>query len=225
MKYMRAILLAILMTHGPALFYASAATVTIGAKEWFQPTAFGGLSWNAIATSLDNSPTAPEGQLTGFIRGLDMTGAIWASQEDLFHLINHFATTPLTAISDFKNQGDSTWMPSHAGGTPSTVFSGFLPTDVDDSRLTVSGWVRTSNPGFSSYAYSPQVTNDDGDADTASTWSFVTKGTTFAGRGAWIYRSVAVVPIPGSFMLMGSGLLGLFILRKKFSRKVESAQD
>lgn len=217
MQYMRIILFAILIAHGTAVFSASAATVTIGGKEWFQPEIFNGLSWNTLAASLDPSASALEGELTGNIRGHDMTGAMWASQEDLFNLINHFATNPLTSISDFKIQGDSTWMPSHAGGIPSLVFSEFLPTDTDQSRLTVSGWVRTSNPSSLSYAYSPQVTNDDGDADTAGTFFFAQKNQAFGGRGAWIYRSVAVVPIPKSHILMASGLLMLFIFRKKNS--------
>lgn len=62
--------------------------IEIGSKEWLQPRAFNGVTWNDINAVCDSST----GACSGALNGHNLGGWSWAGIDDVHGLYNDFFT-------------------------------------------------------------------------------------------------------------------------------------
>ena len=203
MKFVRKLGLIVLF----AVFSSnSIAGVIIGDNEWLQPADFLGLTYNQIGAVCDTNPMGVgSGNCSGILSTgsgpIDLTGFIWASDEQVRGLFETFVGAP---VPDSFSEVDSTWAPA--------LLSLFNPTSISSLvGPSLAGLTRSNMGG----AVVRQLFDDEaGDLDQIRSFQ---AGVDFVQPtiGAWFFRPVPTsVPAPAPVLLLGLGLLGLIARRK-----------
>ena len=208
-------------------FLAVAATAVraeiIGDRDWRQLVDTAGLS-NAQLQSVCGSGVCTGG--TGALATLN--GWRWASSDEARDLIEYLIEPGVTnLIPDPVIQG---WYYYEAFDDPyldaAIGASKFAPTELTATYERVSGWTRTCDGSggclFATLinAFDPSSYDTVGAGNSRTTWSW---------RGAWLYRGLAEVPLPGPLVLPdlnSDGVSELALVREQPIRaEVRSGAD
>ena len=180
-------------------------------KEWLQPAAFDGLSWNDVA---DVCP-APGGLCSGTLSGIDVTGYKWASVDDTNALFNSYGVSPPLGPGPDDSQDQPYELLEE-------FVDDFTPTIDDFFEVSIIGWsVEEQSPAA---AYLPVIGVElagDGitiiDPVDVYTSSPATKSFQMAGIGAWLYRVPPPLAVPtlttSGFLFTMLGLLAIVFRR------------
>jgi hypothetical protein len=171
------------------IFEPGIPSITVGDREWAQTDVFRGLSWNEIDAVC---PEASGGACSGLLDGYDVTGWIWASDEDMQTLFNSYGVTPpLTPTNQRVDDFGTTWAPAFfdAGWRSNTEY-----TQQEWEWDGSSGWIRNSaspDTGKSAVMNNYKLDGDgSGVSDFALTDRMGDKTASFGSVGAWIYREL-----------------------------------
>jgi hypothetical protein len=193
------------------VFSINSNAVIIDGKEWYQPGALSGISWQEF------NSVCPNGECSGIVQNfnatqsVDITGWTWASVLEVNDLFKKFVDLTVNSGVVNRVEANSTWAPAFQN-----VFniSGF----VGDTSI-VSGWTssRIGNSGNpNAFARLGQV-SDGLDLDRITTSIFV-RPNNRRSTGAWLFRAPqAVNPVsqPSSLLLLLVCSVGLLHQRRK----------
>lgn len=213
------------------LFLAStqAHAVIIGDKDWLQVTETSYARWSELDYIFDTSTGQCDvadcalsriGELAGVLPDIDLTGYIWADNEEVNNLFQSYLGGAGLASLDSNNDTDV-----GIGGL-NTFFADFTATYADvpvsgQALLVIDGWTRSRSPmtcgasgdSISAWNYQidrPHSMQDMVALDTCNPESYS------EWLGAWLYKPAAI-PEPPITALFTIGLLGLGVktYRKK----------
>jgi len=156
--------------------------VAVG-KEWAQPDLFVNLDWNEI------NAVCPAGVCSGMLQGYNMTGWIWASQNDLADLFNYYIGSDVLnwdmGYSQY-NEMDSVWAPAFfADGWRATRYQ-------DGVHPDCIGWLSTEETAIlGQYAeiFDRLPMNQADAVILGYEFKDVLLGPTTAPGGAWFYQA------------------------------------
>lgn len=210
---------------GHALATPITSTVGAGGKVWAQPNLFVGLSWIEI------DEACPAGALSctpgSTLNGFTMTGWTWASVEDVGELFAATTPHPGGRLESFSEQ-NSAWAPAFFdvvgfeptpsfGDTLIRIMRGYTSTLFDpnllpaEDRVAFTGFVRDCNDDCP----------PSGEDLVSTRFGAVVTGpdTISAPPGAFFYRTTAAVAVPEPTLsaLLGMGLAGLWLARRRSS--------
>ena len=199
-----AVLILILTSSNPV--YA----VIIGNKNWLQVTDTAGYSYNDF-NSIFSQTTGQCDVLSCQLGGLDLGEYIWASNDEVNAML---ASVTGLSFPNFNNDGG-------LRGTMDPIFLLFTPTalgtppdaaSISSEGEYVGGFTRTGNGGNGTTI---EITNfyDPAIEDGVAYEQHFDPTRQEAPIGGWLYTTV--VPIPPAIYLFLSGLLTLFVCRKK----------
>jgi hypothetical protein len=215
----------------------TADIVLVDGMEWAQPDRFLNLSWNDI-----NAICPGGGCGNATLNGFDMAGWTWASVADTNALFNNYLSARGVSDADLLGALDPDVYTGTFNGLPYDPFfnDGWRATFVAITLpySMVDGWSSNSamgSPGSAYHPYYSWVGNSLAHTITADTSSVITADDEYfffeAGLdpipnnpGAWFYRDVSEVSVPGTVWLLGSVICGLG-LRKHRLTKRSSPQD
>ena len=151
----------------------------VNGKNWSQPNLFTGLSWNDIS-AVCNPDT---GLCDGNLNGIDVTGKIWASVDEVNGLFNAFLPSAAQL-----GRGPGTASESNSGGAPE-FHSSFASTLSYSSLRSVSGITRSLAPLRSAYHGTAQHSFGD-DINGAFTTALAdTRDRSSPEIGVWLYAT------------------------------------
>ena len=158
------------------IFQRIPPTITIGDKQWYQPTLFPDLTWYEI------NAVCPAGVCNGSLNGQDLTGWTWASTDDMKELLNgYIGHEALNSGVENYFETDSTWAP---------IFfeSGWrIFTPLPQPPHALEGWV-SSELSPDRGLISVVIDRAGGEDDTVYNSTNNSKETAYIYRGVWLYR-------------------------------------
>jgi len=190
---------------------AQAVGVVVGGKEWRQLTETVYLSRNQVATVC----SSVTGACSGSLGSVSFDGWTWASNTDiqlLFEQLVKPGTTQFaTAFTNYESFNDPDIDAAIGPG-------GFNATQVETNLEVVWGWSRSLLvTSTRTAAYNPRfidiINNNEKDRAWLGDADLVLDGPA-RSRGVWLYR-VVPVPEPGTLALLGLGLAGLGLSRRR----------
>ncbi len=177
----------------------TAYAVIADGKDWRQLTDTVNLSYNDLAQIYDTSTGQLKDSSITTVGGVDFSGWIWASLEEVASLYSSF--TGLTiGVYDYVSEAGSAWAPEYFNlfeATSSSIYHGYEQ---------AAGISRTLWPNGLSTSTIMQNRLDDSINDvvhTSGSWGLDTKTD---GVGFHMYKATSV-PIPGAVWLLGTGLV------------------
>ncbi len=168
--------------------------VMVNGRQWYQPTLFKGVGWNAI------NAVCPAGVCIngGVLNGHDMTGWTWASVEDMNSMFNFYIAGSSQPV---MGPGPSSSYGSYIPPEPyRTLYQdGFIPTGEGDSTI-LYGWSRDLDPVTSGTAhplaylanhevYTPIICMVEGACVVAYSTNTTRDAGYPGGPGAWFFRA------------------------------------
>ena len=212
------------------LVYSQAHAVIIGDKDWLQVTDTVYARWTELDTIFDTSTGECDvadctltraGELAGILPDIDLTGYIWADNNDVNSLFQTY--TGGIALTDLNSDNHvDVGVEALAG-----LFDNFTATYADvpatgQALLIIDGWTRSQSPSACS------------SGDSLSAWNYQIERThtmqdmialdacnpmPFSEwMGAWLYKPVSI-PEPSITALFAVGLLGMTISVKSSRKK------
>ncbi len=185
----------------------TAYAIMADGKDWRQLTDTVNLSYNDLAQIYDTSTGQLKDSTVTTVGGVDFSGWIWASLEEVASLYSSFSGLTIGVYESVREAG-SAWAPEY--------FNLFEPT----SSSSYHGYeqaVGTSRTLWPNGLTTPTVMQnrlDDSIEDVVHTngsWGLDTK---MDSAGFHMYKA-ASVPIPGAVSLLGAGLLMLALVRRR----------
>ena len=185
--------------------------VTVGDREWQQPDLLTGFSWNQIAEVCPTDGSA----CSGYLNAVDVSGWKWASVRTVASLFAEMDGHPGNRGS--HSEIDSGWAPD--------FLALFTPTFRAPGAGIVHGWTSSSDRFYGYYTAYVFDHYFDGATDVTQVRRLPNASVSSDAIGAWLYRDVAAttVPEPAPISLMGLGLVGFLLARKRSSRLVGAA--
>lgn len=189
----------------------AAHAVIIGDRDWRQLTETVGFSWNEVSTVCDPGT----GVCSGSLGEVSFDGWIWADVHEVRNLLEELI---LPESIQFEDRGGGYYQSySDSTGLISALISPdfFLPTLTSSNALAVYGLTRSLHPGSGTIALRSEI------IDNADYFDYVTPSLAVATSGAspyvgfWLYRDVTSVPEPGTLVLLGLGLAGVGLARRR----------
>ncbi|CAA0105771.1 Uncharacterised protein [Halioglobus japonicus] len=176
-------------------------TIWVNGSEWAQADLFTGLTWNQM------NDACPGGECNGQLNGHDMTGWLWAKNEVVIDLFNHYIGSPVLSNSNGKYQSSSTttgeaffadgWRP-----IANTELSGFM-------AFTTIGR-KSDNEGLAVIGYSRIFNMSEADLYQREKY--------FSSVGGWFIRAPeAAIPSPSTLVLFS---LAFAILGYNYRRSI-----
>jgi len=151
----------------------------VNGKDWSQPNLFTGLSWNDIS-AVCNPDT---GLCDGDLNGIDVTGKIWASVDEVNGLFNSFL--PMSAQ---LGSGPATSSEFNSSGAPE-FHSFFAPTLSYSSLQSVSGITRSLAPLGSAWHGTAQHSFGENINGAFTTALADTRSRASTEIGVWLYAT------------------------------------
>ncbi len=155
-------------------------TISVVGREWLQPALFSDISWNDVNEVCPwPSGICIEG---AELQGVDMTGLVWASTEDMTALFNHYIGDPELGPENTTVRA-TVMLPMLADGWQLTLDAGFLV-------KAIAGLTRSLHPPNEVDGTSARVLkNRDQPIDSAQIDVIEIRFVPPAfGGGAWFYR-------------------------------------
>ncbi len=178
------------------VFSINTNAVVIDGKEWYQPSALSGISWQQF------NAICPNGNCSGTLQSEDLTGWTWANVSEVNALFKTFVDLTVNSGVVNKVEANSTWAPA---------FQNVFNTAGNSS--IVSGWTRStisSSGDPNAFARLGQVSNGPS-LDRITTSVFV-RPNARSSTGAWMFRTpqaVVTASQPSSFLLFLLCSIGL----------------
>lgn len=190
------------------VFSATANAAIIDGKDWFQPASLLGMSPNEVSTACDGITGACNGQLNG----IDVSGAKWASVEEVQDMIGTF-WPGIPKGREFLDvrELDSVWAPA--------IMEVFSPTYSDAFIQQLYGITRsdTLDPLEPLFKFSVVISDLSNDADGYGRGTRWPNSWSDPNVGYWLYKEATTqttVPLPASLFLFGIALAALCWTRK-----------
>lgn len=179
-----------------------------------------------------NDPGNPSDGLSyldmAFSDGLSQAAALANAQAS-------YADARLATPAEFDDLFDAAGIAYNGALTASDAFSIGVNTTISNG-VNYDGGALAAQLGFTTTNISWIWSDPDGNADTGTTRDYlVLEGAPIANESARIFNvftsppnssigwlivsETAAVPIPGAVWLLGSGLIGIVVLRRKFKKK------
>jgi hypothetical protein len=150
--------------------------ITIGDKEWYQPTLFPDFTWHEV------NAICPVGVCNGSLGGHDLTGWTWASTDDMKELLNDYiGHEALSSGVDNYFEVDSTWAPIFF----ESGWRMFTPPHLFPHSL--EGWT-SSEYSSGRGLITVIVDRAAGETDKVYNSTNNTKDNSYIYRGVWFYR-------------------------------------
>ncbi|MFK7732008.1 MAG: hypothetical protein AB8B48_10370 [Pseudomonadales bacterium] len=211
--------------------------VEIGSKEWLQPRAFLGSTWNEINGVCD----AVTGACSGELNGHNLEGWIWAGLDDVNGLYNDYFSTAQTPSGP-------QWLGMGPGPDAYTVSTAYWARLWNRGPFTTTGsiyntmifsylyemwegWLRdtdaTNSAGRvasigiqSTYVGGESIISTEGTADKDNNYYSLaydpgSQTVTVFQLGGFFFRETATVPAPSTALLV---ILGGFAMRQRSHR-------
>ena len=180
-------------------------------REWLDLNDTRLRSWNNAAAVCDSISGSCAGTLAnnGFSTDLDITGYHWASRDEVRDLFYEVTGLPAGALDTFSATYSAT------DGYGANAFSKFDPT----MTLPFGPGIASILNGITRDVYSALILNYSNSSDSFNLDGQIPVDLRDASIGIYLYKTVAV-PEPGTFVLLGAGLLGLLAMNRRRLRSV-----
>ncbi len=198
--------------------------------------AFAGLYSVTVSQDAFGNPGNPPGYTPAPVNNTDLqTGGSLASLN--YSVLLQFNLSGITenitsvSLNLYKKNGSGSsgttafnaadaWTETSDYTTFQTIVTG-ATTSIGSSSVTgaaSNGWVTWNLTGLTSAMYSDGILSIALKEDTLGGFHLFDSRTGTAGNAPYLSVSTAAVPIPGAVWLLGSGLLGLVAIRRRFKK-------